>query len=44
VEGSNPGIDNAIRMIDRVNSFLRQDIDGNVDFKGTKEQLFALFD
>ncbi len=44
VGGSNPGIDNAIRMIDRVNSFLRQDIDGKIDFEASKEQLFKLFD
>ena len=44
VEGSNPEIDNAIRMIGKVNSFSRQDIDEKISFKESKEQLFALFD
>ena len=44
VEGSNPGIDNAIRMIDKVNSFLRQDIDEKISFEESEKQLFALFD
>jgi flagellum-specific ATP synthase len=44
VEGSNPEIDKAIRMIGKVNSFSRQDIDEKISFKESKEQLFALFD
>lgn len=44
VEGSSPEIDNAIRMIGKVNSFLRQDVDEKVSFEDSKEQLFALFD
>jgi flagellum-specific ATP synthase len=44
VEGSSPEIDNAIRMIGKVNSFLRQDVDEKVSFEESKEQLFALFD
>ena len=44
VEGSNPGIDYAIKMIDRINSFLKQDMDERVSFQETKEQLMALFD
>ena len=44
VEGSNPEIDNAIRKIDKVNLFLRQDINEKINFKESKEQLFALFD
>lgn len=44
VEGSNPGIDNAIRMIDKVNSFLRQDIEKKIGFEESKKQLVALFD
>jgi len=43
VGGSNPGIDKAIKMIDRVNSYLRQDIHENIDFEESKKQLFALF-
>lgn len=44
VEGSNPEIDNAIRMIDKVNSFLKQDINEKISFEESEEQLFALFD
>jgi flagellum-specific ATP synthase len=44
VEGSNAEIDNAIRMIGKVNSFSRQDIDEKISFEKSKEQLFALFD
>jgi flagellum-specific ATP synthase len=44
VEGSNPEIDNAIKMIGKVNSFLRQDIDEKISFEESEEQLFALFD
>ncbi|MEA3417364.1 MAG: flagellar protein export ATPase FliI [Thermodesulfobacteriota bacterium] len=44
VEGSNPEIDNAIKMIGKVNSFSRQDIDEKINFKESEEQLFALFD
>ncbi len=43
VEGSNPGIDYAIKMIDKVNSFLRQDINEVIGFEEAKEELFALF-
>lgn len=44
VEGSNSEIDNAIKMIGKVNSFSRQDIDEKVSFEESKEQLFAIFD
>lgn len=44
VEGSNPEIDNAIKMIGKVNSFLRQDVDEKISFEESKEQLLALFD
>jgi len=44
VEGSNPEIDNAIRMIDIINAFLRQDIDEKVGFEEGRAQLLALFD
>jgi len=43
VEGSNPEIDNAIKMTGRINSFLRQEIGEKVGFKESKEQLLALF-
>ncbi|MBW2644635.1 MAG: flagellar protein export ATPase FliI [Deltaproteobacteria bacterium] len=44
VEGSNPEIDNAIKMTGRIDSFLRQDIGEKVGFEESKEQLLALFD
>lgn len=43
VKGSNPDIDHAIRMIDRINAFLKQDIDEKVDFNRTKREMAALF-
>lgn len=43
VEGSNLEIDYAIKMIDKVNRFLKQDINERIDFKETKEELLALF-
>ena len=44
VNGSNPGIDDAIAMIDRVNGFLKQDMDEKIDFHQTKVQMRALFE
>jgi flagellum-specific ATP synthase len=43
VNGSNPGIDYAIRMVDNVNGFLRQNIDEKIDFVEAKKQLLELF-
>ena len=43
VQGSNPEIDYAIAMIDRVNDFLKQDIHEKIDFQQTKRELFELF-
>lgn len=43
VNGSNPGIDYAIKMVDKVNSYLRQSIDEKIDFNEAKDQLLALF-
>jgi len=42
--GSNPEIDYAISMINRVNTFLTQDIDEKIDFLQTKAQMRALFE
>ena len=44
VEGSNPDIDRAIGMIDRVNAFLRQDMADKIDFETSRQDLFALFE
>ncbi|MCX7816611.1 MAG: flagellar protein export ATPase FliI [Syntrophales bacterium] len=44
VKGSNPEIDYAIAMIDKVNDFLRQDIDEKIDFETTKKNLFEIFE
>ena len=41
--GSNPGIDYAINMIDRVNGYLKQGIGEDVLFKESIQQLDALF-
>jgi flagellum-specific ATP synthase len=43
VAGSNPEIDHAIKMIDRVNAFLRQDMNEKVGFEESRRQLLALF-
>jgi flagellum-specific ATP synthase len=42
VNGSNHEIDHAIKMIDRVNNFLRQNIDEKIDFVQAKTQLLEL--
>jgi flagellum-specific ATP synthase len=44
VQGSNPDIDHAIAMVDRVNRFLRQDIGEKIDFQETKKQMLSLFE
>ena len=43
VKGSNPEIDYAIKMIDKVNNFLKQDINESINFAEAREELFALF-
>jgi flagellum-specific ATP synthase len=43
VQGSNPDIDYAIAMVGRVNAFLQQGINEQVDFLNTKKQLISLF-
>ncbi len=42
VQGSNPGIDYAVLMIDKVNGFLRQNIGEKVDFELARNQLLDL--
>ncbi|MCX5854684.1 MAG: flagellar protein export ATPase FliI [Deltaproteobacteria bacterium] len=44
VHGSNPEIDYAIAMIDRINRFLKQDINEKIDFQQTKLQMQTLFE
>jgi len=39
IQGSNPEIDYAIKMIDNVNTFLRQNIGERVDFASAGTQL-----
>jgi len=41
--GSNREIDYAIDMIDRINAFLRQEVEERVDFETSRKELFALF-
>jgi flagellum-specific ATP synthase len=43
VAGSSPEIDYAVRMIDRVNGYLRQDMNEKVSFEESRRQLYALF-
>ena len=43
VAGSNPKIDTAIKMIDRINAYLKQDIDETVSLAESVAQLNALF-
>ena len=42
VSGSNPGIDYAVKMIEKVNAFLRQNIGDNIGFREAREQLMEL--
>jgi flagellum-specific ATP synthase len=42
VGGSNPGIDHAVNMIEKVNAFLRQNIGENIGFGEAREQLMKL--
>ncbi|MFB3925577.1 MAG: flagellar protein export ATPase FliI [Syntrophales bacterium] len=43
VEGSNPEIDYAIKMINKVNAFLKQDINEKAGFADSKRALYQLF-
>jgi flagellum-specific ATP synthase len=43
VKGSNPEIDYAVTMIDRVNGFLKQDINEKIDFQQTINQMRVIF-
>ncbi len=43
VAGSNPSIDYAIKMVDKVDAFLCQNIEERVDFETAKKQLLELF-
>jgi len=44
VAGSNPKIDYAIELIEKINSYLRQDIDATTDFRESISQLAQLFE
>ncbi|MBI1911760.1 MAG: flagellar protein export ATPase FliI [Deltaproteobacteria bacterium] len=41
-EGSDPRVDHAIKVIDKVNSFLRQDVTEGVNYEDSLQQLFGL--
>jgi flagellum-specific ATP synthase len=43
VAGSNARIDFAVKMIDRLNAYLRQGVDETVSFPDSAAQLHALF-
>jgi len=44
VQGSNPKIDQAIERIDSINQYLRQDIQENVQFEASLDQLNTIMD
>ena len=44
VDGSNPKIDYAIKMIEKINQYLKQDIDETTDFDESISQLARLFE
>jgi flagellum-specific ATP synthase len=44
VDGSNPKIDYAIKMIEKINQYLRQEIDETTDFNESISQLVRLFE
>jgi flagellar biosynthesis/type III secretory pathway ATPase len=44
VSGSNPQIDYAIEMYDKINAYLRQDIEETVMFDDSVSQMEALFE
>ncbi len=41
-QGTNPTIDQAIRLLDRINAFLRQSLDEGVDLETSRRQLLEL--
>jgi flagellum-specific ATP synthase len=41
-EGANPTLDRAVRLIDKINTFLIQPMDEGVDLKASREQLLKL--
>ncbi len=41
-EGSDPKVDHAVNVIDKINNFLRQDISDKVDYEDTLQRLFSL--
>jgi len=43
-EGTNPQVDFAIKMMDKINSFLRQDINERATFQESLEHLYSLFE
>lgn len=43
-EGTNPQVDFAIKMMDKINSFLRQDINEKADFQKSLQKLYSLFE
>jgi flagellum-specific ATP synthase len=43
-EGSNPQVDYAVSMIEKLNAFLRQGMDEKRDFSDSLQGLFCLFD
>ncbi len=42
-QGANPRIDYALEMIEKINSFLKQDVHENCNFEAIKQELYDLF-
>ncbi|MBI5894327.1 MAG: flagellar protein export ATPase FliI [Deltaproteobacteria bacterium] len=42
-QGSDPQVDNAVKMIDRINGYLKQDIDEKVTYADSIERLYSMF-
>jgi flagellum-specific ATP synthase len=43
-EGTNPEVDNAIKLIERINEFLKQDINTKASFDNSLKELFKIFE
>ncbi|MBI5344591.1 MAG: flagellum-specific ATP synthase FliI, partial [Deltaproteobacteria bacterium] len=41
-EGSDPKVDHAVKTIDRINNYLRQDMGDKTDFDDSVQALFSL--
>ncbi len=42
-QGSDPAVDNAIKMIDKINNYLKQDIDEKVTYADSLGKMYSIF-